>query len=221
MKMTPDYESAAIKAAEILIRFGIKSAPVDPLPVLKQLPGVFVLSFEEMSEISSISRSSLLCMCGENSQDAVTTVNVEDGKLRYLVAFNQKLPSFVVQRALARELGHIVLGHDGTKPEDVRTAEAVCFANHLLCPRPLLHSIMNTGIRITTEVLGNLTGCYEYCLSCMRRIPAVHVPAELNRIIRDNFMPYILNFFEYQRIASRKDGSALADFGTYMDGYEE
>ena len=219
--MMPDYESAALKAAEILIRFGIKTAPVDPLPVLKQLPGVFVLSFEEMSEISSISRSSLLCMCGENSQDAVTTVNVEDDRLRYLVAFNQKLPSFVVQRALARELGHIVLGHDGSKPEDVRTAEAVCFANHLLCPRPLIHSIQSTGIRITTEVLGNLTGCYEYCLSCMRRIPSVHVPAELNRIIRDNFMPYILNFFEYQRIASSKDGSSLADFGTYMDGYEE
>ena len=219
--MTPDYESAANKAAEILIRFGIKTAPVDPLPILKQLPGVFVLSFEEMSEISSISRSSLLCMCGETNQDAVTTVNVEDDKLRYVVAFNQKLPSFVVQRALARELGHIVLGHDGTKPEEVRTAEAVCFANHLLCPRPLIHSIQSTGIRITTEVLGNLTGCYEYCLSCMRRIPAVHVPAELNRIIRDQFMPYILNFFDYQRIASRKDGSSLADFGTYMDGYEE
>ena len=219
--MTPDYESAALKAAEILIRFGIKTAPVDPLPILKQIPGVFVLSFEEMSEISSISRSSLLSMCGELNQDAVTTVNVEDNKLRYVVAFNQKLPSFVVQRALARELGHIVLGHDGTKPEEVRTSEAVCFANHLLCPRPLIHSIQSTGIRITTEVLGNLTGCYEYCLSCMRRIPAVHVPPELNRIIRDQFMPYILNFFEYQRIASRKDVSSLADFGTYMDGYEE
>ena len=47
------------------------------------------------------------------------------------------------------------------------------------------------------------------------------MPAELNRIVRDNFMPYILNFFEYQRHAAQYDGSALADLGTYMDNYEE
>ena len=219
--MTPDYESAARKSAETLIRFGIKSAPVDPLPMLKQLPGVFVTSFEEMSVLSGASRSSLLCSCGESNQDAVTTVHVQDKILRYLVAFNQKLPQVVIQRALARELGHIVLGHDGTKPEDVRTAEAVCFANHLLCPRPLIHSIQAACIRITTEVLGNLTGCYEYCLSCMRKCPATHVPADLNRAVRDQFMDYITNFFEYQRIAASRDVSALADFGSFMDGYEE
>ena len=219
--MTPDYETAATRAAETLIRYGIKSAPVDPLPMLKQTPGVFVLSFEEMSALSGVSRSSLLCMCGESNQDAVTTVHVEDDRLRYVVAYNQKLPQVVVQRSLARELGHIVLGHDGSKPEDVRLSESICFANHLLCPRPLIHSIQAAGIRITTEVLGNLTGCYEYCLSCMRKIPAVHVPAELNRQVRDQFMDYITNFFEYQRIASRNDSSALADFGCFMEGYEE
>ena len=63
--------------------------------------------------------------------------------------------------------------------------------------------------------------CYDYCLSCIRKLPAVSVPRELNRMVRENFMPYIMNYFEFQRVATHTDGSALADLGTYMDGYEE
>ena len=38
--------------------------------------------------------------------------------------------------SLAHELGHIVLGHrEGSWPDEL---EANCFAQHLLCPRPLL-----------------------------------------------------------------------------------
>jgi hypothetical protein len=55
----------------------------------------------------------------------------------------------------------------------------------------------------------------------MRKQPGVHVPPELNRMVRDQFKDYIINFFEFQRYAERKDGSALVDFGTYMEGYEE
>lgn len=40
-------------------------------------------------------------------------------------------------------------------------------------------------------------------------------------LVRDLFMPYFRNFYEYQRYASLKDGSAIADLGTYMEGYEE
>jgi Zn-dependent peptidase ImmA (M78 family) len=42
------------------------------------------------------------------------------------------MPFDIVRKALARELGHIVLGHDGTRPEDVRNQEAECFAKVLL-----------------------------------------------------------------------------------------
>ena len=163
----------------------------------------------------------MMSLFGEKNQDAFTSVNYKYGKPQYLVTFNQRLPFALIQRGLARELGHIMLGHDGSRPESVRNDEAKCFAHHLLVPRALIHAIQASGIRFTVEVLGNLTGCYDYCLTCMRKQPAVHVPADLNRAVRSQFMPHIINFFEYQRYASLKDGSALADFGTYMDGYEE
>ena len=219
--MNPDYENAALQATRILIRDGINSSPISPLPILKHTPGVIVLSYEDLSRCLDQDRSSLMSVFGERNQDAFTTVNLKDGHLQYVVTYNQRLSQVIVQRALARELGHIVLGHDGSRPEEVRNAEAVCFAHHLLCPRPLLRLVQASGLRFTIEVLGNLTGCYDHCLTCMRHIPGVAVPPELNRAVRDQFKDFFVNFFCYQRTASLDDGSALVDFGTYMDGYEE
>lgn len=219
--MTPDYERAAFAAAETLIKYGVSSAPVSAFPILKKLPDVFVVTFEKLSSDLGQDRSCVISSFGDQHQDAFTSVSIQGDKKKYLVTYNQLLSSNLVQRALARELGHIVLGHDGSRPETVRLEEAKCFANHFLAPRALIHSIQATGLRLTEELFGNMTGCYHYCLSCMRKIPAVHVPAELNRQIRDRFMPYITNFFDFQRYAERSDGSALADLGSYMEGYEE
>lgn len=219
--MTPDYQKAAIKATETLIKYKIGTAPIDPLPILKRTPGVLVMTFDEMSNKTNIDRKEILDTLGCKNQDAVTTVFVHDEGLRYVVTYNRLLSSRVVDRALARELGHIVLGHDGTRPEEVRNEEAKAFAHHLLCPRALIHSLQATGIRLTVEAVGNITGFYDYCLSCIRKQPGISVPADLNRQVRDQFMPYIVNLFEYQKYASIWDGSALADFGQYMEGYEE
>lgn len=217
--MTPDYQKAAIKATETLIQYGITTAPVDPLCILKKLPGVLVMTFEEMSNKTNVGREELLNMFGCENQDAVTTVYVNGEELRYVVTYNKLLASRIVDRALARELGHIILCHDGSKPEDVRNEEAKCFAHHLLCPRPLIRMLIENGIRLTVETVGNITGFYDHCLSCIRQQPSVIVPAELNNKVRKQFTPYVNNLLEFQRYAQLKDDSALADFGTFMDGY--
>lgn len=219
--MKPDYQRAAILATGTLIQHGICTAPIDPLPILKLTPGVLVLTFEEMSSRTNVERETILNMVGCENQDAITTVFIEEGELRYIVAYNRLLSSRIVDRALARELGHIVLGHDGSKPEEIRNEEAKCFAHHLLCPRPLIHAIEETGCRLSVDAVGNITGFYEYCLSCIRKQGPVHVPADMNRAIKEQFSPYIRNLQEYLRYAEQKDHSALADFGSYMEGYEE
>lgn len=219
--MKPDYQRAAIKAAETLIQHGIKAAPVSPLPILKNTPGVIVVSYEEMSEEMGMDRDCVISMFGQHSRDAFTSVNIVNGKKQYLVTYNRYLPYHIIQRALARELGHIVLEHDGSRPEEVRNEEAKAFAHHLLCPRPLIHAISATGIRITNEVLGSMTNFTDVCMSCIRKTPGTDVPAEMNRTIRDNMMHYILNFFSFQQAVMHRDGSALADLGTFMEGYAE
>lgn len=218
--MKPNYDKAATKAMEILIQYGITSAPIDPLPILKRMPGVLLVSFTEMSQSIGIERKNLVTMFGNENQDAVTSVHWKNGKLVYLIAFNQRLPIYMIQRSLAREMGHIVLGHDGSLPEEIRYAEANCFAYHLICPRPIIKAVYDSGLRMSVEVLGNMTGCYERCLAGMRKTPGANVPAELNLKVRKQFSDYLENYLDYQTFV-REDESATADFGTYMDNYKE
>lgn len=219
--MTPDFNKAAIKATETLIKYGINSAPVDPLPILKKTPGVLVMTFEEMSKKTNICRKDLIDMFGCENQDAVTTAYVDEDSVKYVITYNRMLPAMIIDKALARELGHILLGHDGTRSEDVRQEEAKCFAHHLLCPRPLIHAIQTSKTKLTVQLLESITGMFDTCLSCMRKQPPASVPKEMNRQVAKQFMPYILNLFEFQRHMSASDGTALADLGTYMEGYEE
>lgn len=219
--MLPDYLSAATKAAEILIDRRISSAPVDPLPILKSMSGVIVVSFTEMAERIGVDRQHLLGMFRTENHDAATAVYNRDGHLRYVVVYNQRLPFYMLQRAIARELGHIVLGHDGSRPEDVRHDEALCFAQHLLCPRPIIKAVENAGIPLTVEVVGSITGCYERCLAGMRKTPGVRVAPEINRILRDQFAEYVADFVDFQNFLKADDESMLANFGTFMEGYEE
>ena len=221
MTTTPDVQNAAIKAAETLIKYHITSAPISPLPILKQIQGVLVVSFAEMAERMSTDRSAVISLFGDGNQDAVTSLKVINGQIHYVVAYNQRLPLYMAQRALARELGHIVLGHDGTRPEDVRLTEAVTFARHLLAPRALIRSLLDAGLTVTVEMLGNVTGCYERCLAGLRKTPGTAVPAAINRAVRDQFADYVRNFIDCQAVLSGDDESAVADFGTYMDLYEE
>ena len=220
--MSPNYDLAATMAADTLLTHHITSGPVDPFPVLKSLPGVLVLSYAEMALRMELDREHLLKSLGPESHDAMTFTNVVSGKLTYFVAYNQRLPFYLCQRALARELGHIVLSHDGSRPDDVCTTEAQVFAYHFLCPRAIIRAVEEeSGVRLTTEVLGAMTGCFERCLAGMRKTPGAHVPADLNRQVREQFGPYLTNLYDYLSIVAPTDESALADFGSYMDGYEE
>lgn len=218
--MHPDVTTAAIKAAETLIKFRIAAAPVDPLPILKQLPGVIVVPYTEIAEKLGTDRKQILSTF-EEAKDAVTFVENIRGRLKYFVIYNRRLPDYLRQRALARELGHILLGHDGSRPEDVRNEEALYFARHLICPRPVLHAVQQSGIPLTVEVVGNITGCYEKCISGMQKTPGANVPAQLNKIVREQFADYIADFLDYLRVVAGEDDTSLANFGTFMDGYCE
>ena len=219
--MTPNLERAATAAAETLIKYNITTAPVDPLPILKKMPGVLVLSYTEMANRTGLDRNNLVTMYGEDNQDAVTLVRRNGSGLMYFIAYNQRLPFYMLQRALARELAHVVIGHDGSRTREVRETEAIYFARHFLCPRPLIKSLQDANKRITAELVGNITGCFERCLQGIRKTQGTNVPAELNRQVRAQFADYVRNFLNYESIIQYEDGSAEVDFGTYMDGYKE
>lgn len=219
--MRPDYQKAATLALETLIRYRVSYAPVDPLPILKATPDVLVLSYADMADTIGVERSCVLSNLSAQTHDATTVIDVKGVFRRYLVGYNRQLPTYITDRALARELGHIILGHDGSLPENVRTEEAYFFARHLLCPRPLVRALQDSGITITSDLLGNTTGCYERCQACLASGPAVRTTPELNRLVRSQFQSYVDNLADYIPILCQDDRSAPVDFGSYMDLYEE
>lgn len=216
----PDYEKAATKALEVIRDNSIRSTPITPLPVLKKLEGVKVRSLTDFSEKMKQDRDDVRSLFGRN-MDAMT-FHVDHPNTKYVVVYSQRLPLYILQRGLARELGHIILHHDGKRlPEDVRMEEAMMFAHHFLTPRPIIHAIQESGIALTIERLGSLTGCYERCLKSIRKLPAVHVSPDLNRQIRDQMHDCLDDFIELEKLIDEDDDLTIADLGTYMDGYEE
>lgn len=221
MTMTPDFDRAAIAAMELLRNKKIIETPILSLPLLKNYPNVRIMSFSNMAYNSEIDRADLVPLFGSN-QDAVTfRMSGMDG-IDYITVYNMQLTHESIRRAIARELGHIVLGHDGeTRPTEVRQAEALCFAHHLLTPRPIVNMIIQSNVPFTINVLVHTTGCSEDCIEEIKNIPGTHVPPELNRAVKDQFAPHILEYLRFHKSAPKKDTSAVIDFGTYMEGYEE
>lgn len=128
--MIPNLDKAARAAAD-----ASGSSRPDPLRILQSLPNVLLIAFESSAGVLS-------------GQDSMTLVEKRNGFLHYIVLYNSGLPPYQLRRALARELGHVVLRHDGSDPEYVWSEEADCFAFHFLARpaveiryRPLYDSV--------------------------------------------------------------------------------
>ena len=218
----PDYKTAAVKAMELLIENNITETPVNPMPILLSYPGVRVMPFTSMADKAGIEREELVPSFGANQDAATFHLDMDIPGVKYVCVYNLHLPYEMIWRAIARELGHIVLGHDGaTRPPEVRMAEALCFAHNLLTPRPVIHLIQQSGTPLTLSVLAHTTGCSDECIEDMQEIPGVHVPPELNRKVRDLFARGINEYLRFHLASPMKDHSPLVDLGTYMNGYEE
>jgi len=70
--MIPNYLLAAQKAKEIYEKYGTN----DPLEIIKDQPNSLILSFRDLSSTIGIDRDVLIMVCGENNQDAITTVHI-------------------------------------------------------------------------------------------------------------------------------------------------
>lgn len=219
---TPDFENAALMAMEFLIVNKITATPINPMPILLKYPNVRVMPFTAMADRAGMERDDLLPLFGVNSDAATFHLNGDIPDVRYVVVYNMRLPFEIIWRGIARELGHIALGHDGiTRSTDARRAEAMCFAHHLLCPRPVISLIQKSGMPLTMSALANTTGCSDECVEDMQRIPGVHIPNDLNRQIRDQFSRGISEYIRFHQMSPMVDRSPLVDLGSYMDYYEE
>lgn len=221
--MKPNFDIAATRALEIIKATQITETPIDPLRIIKDYPGVRVIPFTKMADEIEKERGDLVPMFYTNQDAATFALKMpEMDNIEYIVVYNMRLPIEIIHRAIARELGHIVLGHDGkTRTAEVRMAEAMCFAHHLLSPRPVIHLLQKSRMPVTMNVLTAVLGCSDECVDDLQQIPETHVAPELNAEIRDLFAPHIKEYISFHEASPRKDKSPVLDLGKFMDGYKE
>lgn len=219
----PDYDRAASAAMQLLVDNHFTETPINPMPVLMSFPGVRVLPYAKMATDAGMDRQDLIYLFGNAEASTFYLNPVSSGldDVRYIVVYNMFMPSEIIWRGIARELGHIVLGHDGvTRENKARMAEALCFAHHLISPRPVLRLLQEKG-PLTMNVLINTTGCSYECVEELQTIPGARVPAELNRQVRDLFAPHLLEYLNFYHSSAKQDTSPFVYLGSFMDGYEE
>ena len=221
----PDYDRAATAAMQLLVDRSVSETPVHSMNILLSYPHVRVIPYISAAKQAGMDRKELVPLFG-NQDAALFKLHMPDDPemkdVDYVVFYNMFLPSEVVRRAIARELGHIVLGHDGmTRSMEARMEEAHCFAHHLLTPRPIIHMLQQSGMPVTINMLVETTGCSESCVDEMQSIPSASVPADLNRQVSSLFAPHIMEYIEFHRHSAKCDHSPVVDFGSYMNGYKE
>ena len=218
--MIPDFNRAATAAMQILIDNQITETPISSTQILLNYPHVRVMSFANMADNQEIDRDDLVPLFGINQDAATFRLDMDD--VQYVVIYNMRLPYEDIRRAIARELGHIVLGHDGqTRSTEVRKAEALCFAHHLLTPRPIISMIQQSTIPFTLNVLVHTTGCSADCVEEIKEIPGTSVDPELNRNVKKLFEQHISEYIRFHQTSQKADNSPVIDFGSYMDNYKE
>lgn len=217
--MSVDYVKAATKALETILKNNVSTAPVSVSAILDQMaPAVLVTTFSDLAIRCGRERNDILkdFNC---SSDAFTSAKYVNGRMCYTVTYNRDVHISMLRISLARELGHIVLEHDGSRPEPVRMEQARCFARHLLCPRPLLVAAKEAGIQLTTSAICDMIGCSERFIGELKKTPPIHVPANLNREAKAQFATYVQTLVD--RIPQADADASPADLGAYLDEYED
>lgn len=111
----------ARKASELLALFGD-----DPLTALEGMPNVRIISFAVFKGEEKV----------DFALDAMTLFGRSSGRGKYIVIYNKNTKN--LRFALARELGHIVLGHTGSPDEEEEAkAFACCFLGKRVKFRPV------------------------------------------------------------------------------------
>lgn len=148
-----DRARACRMAYRTLLAMGRRELPVDVVGILGRCRGTRVMSYSEAGQVLG---QSVYGIAGAlPSVQACTMVYEYGGTRLRIVLYNDDVcfgNRGSRRWSLAHELGHIVLGHreDGWAAE----GEANCFAQHLLCPRPLLEVLPVPGEDLVRVAFG-------------------------------------------------------------------
>ena len=138
MMRRTDRNRAASMAYEVLKAQGVKRLPVDPLALLRGCRNTEVCTYTQAAE-----RLGMTDAAFERTFGVAEAFTIAQGD-RFITCYRAEGNPARLRFTLAHELGHRVLGHQAQDQASERAADV--FASHLLCPRPVLARLMESGV---------------------------------------------------------------------------
>ena len=178
--MSADLDRAAAMALLTLKKLQISTLPVDPMAILRQCRRTKVYTWKEYCAL--IAERFPVASRLPHPEAMTQRYTTPAGLDYWIVYFDDKMLRYARYNfSVAHELGHIVLKHTGTSPEEEREADT--FASHLLVPRPVLSCIRHTNI---TDLCATF-GVSESCMRTVFSSPACRLDPVLTTHIRNQF----------------------------------
>lgn len=140
MNRYPDYHRAVRLAYRTLLHLKIAQLPVDIVSICRKCKNTVIIPYSEAEPYADILGLDL--QFDAPSEMAYTyRIEMPDGSIIHLLLYNDEpyQNAYRFRFTLAHELGHIVMKHRDSGY--VQEAEANCFAQHLLCPEPLVEAL--------------------------------------------------------------------------------
>ena len=185
----PNLARAARMAYRALLARSAGTLPVDPLDFLQACRNTRVLTLQAAAEALGVPAEDLAGLFAAGVA-AVTLQQRDAERAAYIVVYRPEGNPARLRFTLAHELGHRILGHEGSDP--AAEAEADCFASHLLCPEPALQQLLaRFGGRIAPEQIA--AACYvSYgCALTVLRRERPDLPADLLTAVGRLFAPAV------------------------------
>lgn len=209
---TKDSITSAIQALRALNKFKISRTPIYPQQIIQESMIATMTYFGEELQVADQNQKPL----------AMIAEYTIDGKPMYEFRISKDAPIGKLSLTLAERLGHIYLGHSGMEYTKNQNLAAQCFAIHLLFPRPVIKLLQEYGYVFTERTLSLIFGYCDWCIDGILHADPVKTPAELNRLVKEQFMPYMEMLNKTGRLSPYVfEGEQTIDLSRYMAGYEE
>lgn len=220
-RIVTDCTTAATQAARALIKFGISRTPIYPQQIVQASERATMVSFADKKEMYDIIGTNSVFTWENEDLVWTSVIPEENGVESYLFTVNRNAPMGHLKLALAIELGHIYLGHGShILGSEKARKEAECFALHLEFPRALIKLLQERGVVLTKVMFSRIFGDCEWCLESILNAEPVSISPDLNRLVKEQFVPYVNKLEDIGIFLADPRGEPL-DLNNYMEGYSD
>lgn len=207
-----DCITAATQAMRALNKFKISRTPIYPQQIIQESAIATMVTFGD----------ELMSYENETLPIAILSEHEINDKPHHVFRIERDAPIGRTSLTLAVELGNIYLGHSFDNMSDNAEQTAQCFAIHLLFPRPVIKLLQEHGFIFTEKTFSMVFGFCDWCIDGILNADPVSITPELNRLVKEQFVPYIETMDKLGLLHPRilEDEKEL-DLSRYMAGYEE